>query len=91
VKAKWRLFGLCTVFREVAGEHAFLFAGLEPGALAEAVKTWMGLRGKGQVPPSGEMPRLTWEGSARRLAEVIIYGEWDSTFPASMREESCNL
>jgi glycosyltransferase involved in cell wall biosynthesis len=74
------------VFREVAGEHAFFFAGLQPGALAEAVKTWMGLREKGQVPPSGQMPRLTWEASARRLAEVIINDKWDSTYPLPRRE-----
>ena len=36
------------VFREVAGEHAFYFAGNEPDALVDAIKQWLALYGKGK-------------------------------------------
>jgi glycosyltransferase involved in cell wall biosynthesis len=72
-----------SVFREVAGEHAFYFQGLEPEALAEAIQTWIGLREKGKAPSSGKMPWLTWEESARKLLEVIINGKWDTKWRPS--------
>jgi len=59
------------VFREVAGEHAFYFRGLEPVDLANAIREWLGLNDKGLVPQSAAMPWLTWRESARQLIECI--------------------
>ena len=59
------------VFREVAGEHAFYFCGLEPVDLANAISGWLGLNSKGLAPKSDEMPWLTWRESARQLIARI--------------------
>ena len=55
------------VFREVAGEHAFYFSGLEPAGLANAIQEWLKLNSEGLAPPSTGMPWLTWSESARQL------------------------
>jgi glycosyltransferase involved in cell wall biosynthesis len=75
------------VFREVAGKYAFYFDGLEPKALAEAVKAWMALRKRQRVPLSAEMPRLTWDESARRLSEMIVNGRWDRAWKPASRDQ----
>lgn len=55
------------VFREVAGEHAFYFRGLEAVDLADAIGEWLSLNGKGQAPQSAGLPWLTWRESAQQL------------------------
>ena len=55
------------VFREVAGEHAFYFRGLEAVDLADAIVAWLSLNGTGQAPQSAGMPWLTWRESAQQL------------------------
>ncbi len=60
------------VFREVAGEHAFYFSGLEPDALAESVKNWLALHADGKCPLSDGMPYLTWQQSAQQLISHIL-------------------
>lgn len=64
------------VFHEVAGERAYYFSGLEPVALAEAIQGWLTLREENREPSSNEMPWLTWEQSAKQLANVILGGGW---------------
>ncbi len=59
------------VFREVAGEHAFYFSGLEPNALAAAVKSWLTLNAEGKAPQSSAMPWLTWKQSAANLLDKL--------------------
>lgn len=59
------------VFREVAGEHAFYFRGLEAVDLADAIGEWLSLNGKGQAPQSAGMPWLAWRESAQQLIERI--------------------
>lgn len=59
------------VFREVAGEHAFYFSGLDAPALADALNEWLGLNASGLAPQSAGMPWLTWQESARQLIERI--------------------
>ncbi|MGR9000464.1 MAG: glycosyltransferase family 4 protein, partial [Gammaproteobacteria bacterium] len=54
------------VFREVAGEYAYYFSGLEPESLAESVKNWLTLNKGGNVPQSAGMPWLTWEQSTQQ-------------------------
>jgi glycosyltransferase involved in cell wall biosynthesis len=60
------------VFREVAGEHAFYFSGLEPEALAKAVKEWLELYKEGRHPKSDAMPWLTWRESTQWLLDVLF-------------------
>lgn len=60
------------VFREVAGEHAFYFNGLEPQELADAIQQWFELAQQGKAPRSDNMPRLTWKQSAERLLAIIL-------------------
>ncbi|HJV80886.1 glycosyltransferase family 1 protein [Noviherbaspirillum sp.] len=60
------------VFREVAGEHAFYFNGLDADALAKALAAWLDLNAKGLVPQSEDMPWLTWQQSAKQLLDRIL-------------------
>jgi glycosyltransferase involved in cell wall biosynthesis len=66
------------VFREVAGEHAFYFSGLEPEALASAVCEWQALEKLGRAPQSDKMPWLTWKQSTKNLLDVMLNGQWHS-------------
>jgi glycosyltransferase involved in cell wall biosynthesis len=59
------------VFREVAGDHAFYFKGLDPKDLATAVKNWLGLYPSKQVPDSKLIPILTWAQSAEQLVSQL--------------------
>ena len=65
------------VFREVAGEHAFYFSGFTAGDLADALRAWLDLAGRGLAPASLGMPRLDWKGSADALIRCVIDGEHD--------------
>jgi glycosyltransferase involved in cell wall biosynthesis len=60
------------VFREVAAEHAFYFSGLDPQALADAVRNWMALNAVGKAPSSDGLPWLTWAESSRQLMEIVL-------------------
>jgi glycosyltransferase involved in cell wall biosynthesis len=60
------------VFREVAGAHAYYFAGLEAAPLAAAVLDWRALQAQGLAPDSARMPFLTWTESARQLLPQIL-------------------
>jgi glycosyltransferase involved in cell wall biosynthesis len=60
------------VFREVAGEHAYYFNGLDPQVLADAIKHWLILRAEDKAPQSDNMHWLTWNQSAQQLLNVII-------------------
>lgn len=60
------------VFREVAGEYAFYFSGMEPETLADAVKKWLALNARGCNPASICMPWLTWHQSTKQLLKAII-------------------
>lgn len=64
------------VFREVAGENAFYFSGLEPNALADAVREWLVLNRADQAPQSDTMPWLTWKQSTQNLLDVMLGGQW---------------
>ncbi|HVI53956.1 MAG TPA: glycosyltransferase family 1 protein [Luteibacter sp.] len=74
------------VFREVAGEHAYYFSGLEAESLADAVERWIDLRTQGYAPESRGMPWLTWQQSAAQLVDVVVGGAWqDSWSPGGDR------
>lgn len=59
------------VFREVAGKHAFYFAGTAPMELARAIQQWLGLYASSQHAGSSEMPWLTWKESAAHLLAAV--------------------
>ena len=61
------------VFREVAGEHAHYFSGLDPESLEETVKNWLTLNSEGRAPQSVGMPWLTWEQSTQQLVKAILF------------------
>ena len=58
----------------MAGDHAFYFSGLEPQALADAIKEWLALYKEDNHPKSDDMPWLTWEQSAKQLKRVLLGG-----------------
>jgi glycosyltransferase involved in cell wall biosynthesis len=64
------------VFREVAGEHACYFNGLEAVDLAGTVSAWLDLRRAGAVPPSSGMQWLTWAESARQVLDALVREQW---------------
>ena len=59
------------VFQEVAGKHAAYFTGLEPQALALAVRAWRTQKTQNIAPDSAHMPTLTWAQSAQQLRDVL--------------------
>lgn len=63
------------VFREVAGEHAFYFSGLNGDALATALCKWLALYSTGKAPSSDSLRWLTWTESANQLLEVLVKKE----------------
>lgn len=75
------------VFREVAGDHAFYFAGNTPEALANAVREWLVLRTEGAVPKPDRIRWLTWEESARQLLDVVLGGRWHRVWPHAITQD----
>ena len=75
------------IFREVAGEHAFYFTGLQPEALAAAIKEWLTLYGNGKYPKSDAMPWMTWAQSVERLKDVVLRGDWYASIPSESRQD----
>jgi len=59
------------VFKEVAGEHAFYFDGVDAEEMAGRLQEWLELLSAGNIPTSGAMPWLTWRQSAEQLVDVI--------------------
>lgn len=60
------------VFREVAGEHASYFTGLNAESLAAAIHDWLEAWQRRTVPASRGMPWFTWAESARQLIDVVL-------------------
>lgn len=63
------------VFRELAGEHAFYFSGLEAKDLSSAIESWIELRAKGNIPAVEGIECLTWDQSTEMLLQCLIK-EW---------------
>lgn len=59
------------IFREVAGEFAWYFNGTTAQDIAESLTEWLKLYKYKLHPQSGEMPWLTWKGSAQQLIGEI--------------------
>jgi glycosyltransferase involved in cell wall biosynthesis len=60
------------VFKEVAGESAFYFTGMEPANIALAISNWLKLYANSEQPMSDNMPWLTWQESAQSLLAKIL-------------------
>jgi glycosyltransferase involved in cell wall biosynthesis len=60
------------VFREVAGEHAFYFEGLEPEALATRLQEWLKLYHQNLAPPSHDLVRYDWQTSTAKLLDIMF-------------------
>jgi glycosyltransferase involved in cell wall biosynthesis len=59
------------VFREVAGEYAYYFTGVESEALARAIRNWLDLHLQNLHPKSDNMPWLTWRDSAEQIKRIV--------------------
>lgn len=59
------------VFREIAGENAVYFDGMEPDSLAHALRDWLSAWRKGNVVSSASIAWLTWKQSAEQLRRAI--------------------
>ncbi|HZD32725.1 MAG TPA: glycosyltransferase, partial [Candidatus Angelobacter sp.] len=76
------------VFREVAGDHAFYFAGTTPDEMSSALRQWLNLRDQDSVPKSDKLRWIGWKESARHLMDLLMsdacYREW----PADERQST---
>ncbi|KDM66912.1 glycosyltransferase [Acidiphilium sp. JA12-A1] len=59
------------VFREVAGEHATYFSGLDAADLAEAVLGWLEDAQRERIPDPTSITWHTWQEAARRIARHL--------------------
>jgi glycosyltransferase involved in cell wall biosynthesis len=73
------------IFREVAGEHAAYFDGLEPEAIADAVESWVREREAGHTATSTGIPWITWREATDQLTDVVIGGQWFDTWVSDGR------
>jgi len=58
------------VFREVAGDGATYFSGLDGAALAGAIGAWLARHAAGDVAPS-TVPWITWKENVQRLLTLL--------------------
>lgn len=59
------------VFREIGGNHARYFSGLDPESLAKVVSDWVAEQRKGTAPQSTQLPWLTWKESVQHLLAML--------------------
>ncbi len=59
------------VFKEVAGNHAYYFEGLEPEKLALAVRNWLNLYLREKSPKVECLDWLTWRQSTEQLIAIL--------------------
>ena len=62
------------MFREVAGDHADYFSGMEPSDLAQSIVNWLALYDRESHHRSEGMPWLTWADSVDQL-RTALFGE----------------
>ncbi len=66
------------VFREICGEGALLF---QPGKLAETVLHWLALHAEGRVPDPAGILAVSWADASRRMAAIVLDGDWYAQWP----------
>lgn len=71
-----------SVFREVAGPHAFYFDAATAEELSNSITVWLAQYREGQHPRSDDMPWLTWKQSAEILVRTIITKDVQMTQPS---------
>jgi glycosyltransferase involved in cell wall biosynthesis len=59
------------VFREVCGNRALYFSGLDGTALAQAVRSWMACKGSGTLPVTAQLNWQTWDDNVNRLLDTL--------------------
>ncbi|MCZ6914890.1 MAG: glycosyltransferase [Rickettsia endosymbiont of Ixodes persulcatus] len=72
------------VFREISGNHAFYFNGLEPFDLAQAIEKWIILHSKGEDPKVDDMKWLTWRESSQRLVDLLLKDNWSNCYTPAL-------
>ena len=75
---RWSRSGAAAPFREICGEGALLF---EPGKLAEAVLHWLALHAEGRVPDPAGILAVSWADASRRMAKIVLDGDWYAQWP----------
>jgi len=60
-----------SIFKEVAGDHAFYFEGNTAKELATKIKDWLALYSNNKHPTSDNIPWQTWRQSAEKLRKII--------------------
>ena len=63
------------VFREIGGQYPYYFDGIEPDALASAIKDWITCHKQGRTSSTNGMPWLTWAQSTQQLLKAIFAQE----------------
>ncbi|MBR4629674.1 MAG: glycosyltransferase family 4 protein [Treponema sp.] len=58
-------------FKEIAGENAFYFEGLEEKDLASAIKKWIELYKSGDAPDSAKINLRTWDDCTKDVYELL--------------------
>jgi glycosyltransferase involved in cell wall biosynthesis len=61
------------VFREVAGDNIFYFAGNNSSELANMIQKWIHDYKNGLSPNSNKINWLTWEQSTKRMLDFILH------------------
>lgn len=60
------------VFREVAGDHAAYFQGLEPDDVADAITSWLSQLQSNSYPKPTSISWLTWSENVARLKGMLV-------------------
>jgi glycosyltransferase involved in cell wall biosynthesis len=60
-----------SVFREIAGDCAFYFDGLNAARLAGAIRSWLLLYAEQRHPKTDDMPWSTWRDNGAHLAAIL--------------------
>jgi glycosyltransferase involved in cell wall biosynthesis len=63
-----------SVFREVAGRHAYYFSGQDARSLAVSLQAWLSFGAA--IPASTGMSWLTWQQSSRQLLDILLHKRW---------------
>jgi glycosyltransferase involved in cell wall biosynthesis len=64
------------VFREIAGDHAVWFSGLDATPLAAALRQWLAMEKTGQLPSIKKMPVLSWDDSVTAFLQLLQSDQW---------------
>jgi glycosyltransferase involved in cell wall biosynthesis len=64
------------VFREIAGEFATYVKLDTAQSVGESILNWWNLKQKTPLPDTRNMPRLTWEESAKQILKVVMDENW---------------